>query len=277
MPEILLCIRNPASLLQLEQICARCGLRSKSVTEPAQAIEWLSHHGFNALMLDPTLSPADQERLATLLWESEAEAPVIIYAPTETRQVVATGARFSGAEFLSGPDAPQALEKLLRDLAEETKQGGLQGEILVVEDLDAPREIICAFIESLGFNVGKGSPSAREALQKLQNTPGSFACVVTDVRMPEISGAELIREIRRDERLKHLPIIALTAYGTADCLIECLQAGASGFLVKPPKRKDLVRELSRARRILRRQLPPRLVQESEMEIVREYLAEKGLL
>jgi len=88
-------------------------------------------------------------------------------------------------------------------------------------------------------------------------------------------GWELIEKVRNEATLKHVPIIALTAYGTADNLMKCLQAGASGFLVKPPSKAQLSRELSRAKRIILNAENPRLVQPEDVDVMRDVLAEKG--
>ena len=123
--------------------------------------------------------------------------------------------------------------------------------------------------------VGAGSGS--EALQLLNADPDHFACLITDVRMPQMSGKELIETLRADPRYCHLPIIVLTAFGTTDCLLDCLRAGASGFMAKPPKKPDLQRELGRAERIYRQRLDPRLVPEGDFELFREMLEDKGML
>ena len=120
-----------------------------------------------------------------------------------------------------------------------------------------------------------GKRSAKEALAELENSPGEYSCIVTDIRMPVIDGHALIDLVRKNPKLEHIPIIALTAYGTVDCLIECLKAGASGFLVKPPKKDDLARELGRAYRIVRHHASPRLASTDEVELIRNILIERG--
>ena len=59
-------------------------------------------------------------------------------------------------------------------------------------------------------------------------------------------------------------------------LIECLKVGASGFMVKPPRKKDLVREISRALRICRDHKDPRLASSEEAELVSELLLKREL-
>jgi two-component system, chemotaxis family, chemotaxis protein CheY len=147
---------------------------------------------------------------------------------------------------------------------------------MVVEDLDSPRDIICILIESLGYSAVVGKNSAESALQALKREPKIYGCVLTDMKMPHTSGAELIRLIRKDPQLCHIPVVVLTAFGTADCLVECMKAGASGFLVKPPKKEAMRRELGRASRIISHGLDPRLVKEEDAEALRAVLEAKGM-
>jgi CheY-like chemotaxis protein len=109
----------------------------------------------------------------------------------------------------------------------------------------------------------------------LDQDPKKFDLILTDIRMPKRSGSDLIIAVRSNPLLMKIPIIVLTAYGTADVMIECLKEGATGFMVKPPKKKDLKHEIARVRRILRFKLDPRLVFPSEVEKMREILATKG--
>jgi CheY-like chemotaxis protein len=149
--------------------------------------------------------------------------------------------------------------------------------VLVVEDLDSPRDIISAYIESIGAHHVEQASSAKAAFERLQDeSKPMISCVVTDMKMPIHDGIALIEWIRADARLADTPIIMLTAYGTLECLVEALEAGATGFLVKPPKRTDIQRELSRAARLWRRKSDPRLIQPEEVPLFKKALEERGL-
>ena len=62
---------------------------------------------------------------------------------------------------------------------------------------------------------------------------GSFDFLVTDWNMPGMSGIDLLRAVRADERLKHLPVLMVTAEAKRDQIIEAAQAGVNGYVVKP--------------------------------------------
>jgi FixJ family two-component response regulator len=76
--------------------------------------------------------------------------------------------------------------------------------------------------------------------------------------------------------LKDIPVIALTAHGTMDCLFDCLAAGASGFLVKPPTKTAIRKELQKASRILVGRGAARLVRAEDVELLRESLGDGDL-
>ncbi len=176
-----------------------------------------------------------------------------------------------GALVFGGPKALDSIRRGIENLniSEPTTT---EFPILLVEDLDSPREIIQSYIEAMGYQKVVGVDSAKEALNLLEEKPGAFSCIVSDMNMPEMSGAEMIRQIRRDEVLHHLPVIVLTAYSTAENLIECIKAGATGFLVKPPRKKALRMELEKARRVYFGRQSPRLCSPEDA-----HLLEKALL
>lgn len=100
--------------------------------------------------------------------------------------------------------------------------------ILVIDDeemiLDIAREILSA----MGFEVTI-TTDGRAGLRMLAEE--KFSLLMTDVRMPNISGLEVIQNVR--ERDREIPIIIITGYGTLDTAIKALKLGAQGFLLKP--------------------------------------------
>lgn len=278
MPDILLVSRDADLLFRVERETVSVGCRIKSTTEPTTALDWLGVRDFAALVTDASISIEDQQRLAGVLWSKSPDAPLYVVSEQPADARARGGIRLFGAEPVSGPSVEKRLAEHLKRL-QPPQVAETTGElnILVVEDLDAARDIICSYVEGMGYHAVAGDRSARSALQRLEVEGAKVSCIITDIRMPDMDGRELIQALRADKRFAHLPIIVLTAYGTADMLVECLKAGASGFLIKPPKKADLLRELARARRINRQGLEPRLAKPDEVEELRDLLAEKGLV
>ena len=97
----------------------------------------------------------------------------------------------------------------------------------VVDDDDAVRKSVSFLLMAEGFNV-RQHESAMTFL-KMTNIDGG--CIVTDVRMPEISGIEFIRLLK--ERGLSLPVIVMTGHADISLAVEAMKAGAVDFLEKP--------------------------------------------
>jgi len=276
LPRILVITLDHTDLSQLEKLAHKKSFTLKTALELIQARELLKNRSYDVVFLNREVSVNVQARLASLLWQKNPLAPFVLYSLDDRATIDAREARLAGADIAWGKGA---LDKLERILDTVKPAGSIRPEdffIMVVEDLDSPRDIICFFIESLGYTYVVGRSSVREALEELRKEPEKYSCVVTDLKMPELGGQDLIKSIREEESLKHIPVIALTAHGTVENLIECLKNGTSGFLIKPPKKDDLTRELSRAMRIKVSGSDPRLTSEEEAELLRDVLVQRGM-
>jgi two-component system, chemotaxis family, chemotaxis protein CheY len=103
--------------------------------------------------------------------------------------------------------------------------------ILVVDDFSTMRRIVRQLLKELGLNNIEEAEDGAMALSKLKSEPFDF--VVSDWNMPNMTGIDLLRAIRGDEALKHLPVLMITAEARKENIIEAAQAGASGYIVKP--------------------------------------------
>ncbi len=104
-------------------------------------------------------------------------------------------------------------------------------KFLVVDDFSTMRRIVRNLLKELGFQNVEEAEDGVVALQKLKG--GGFEFVVSDWNMPNMTGIELLRAIRADGELKHLPVLMITAEAKKENIIEAAQAGASGYIVKP--------------------------------------------
>ena len=110
-------------------------------------------------------------------------------------------------------------------------------KILVVDDEEAMRDVARIALELGGHDVHEAE-SGEAALHALR-TAGPFDAVVCDVVMPEMSGLELCRRIRRDSALSHLAVVCLSgAQGEAERL-QGLEAGADDYMGKPFSLQEL--------------------------------------
>nr|WP_108649746.1 chemotaxis response regulator CheY [Dongshaea marina] len=104
-------------------------------------------------------------------------------------------------------------------------------KILVVDDFSTMRRIIKNLLRDLGFNNTHEADDGSTALPMLKG--GDYEFVVTDWNMPGMQGIDLLKAIRADDDLKHLPVLMVTAEAKREQIIEAAQAGVNGYIVKP--------------------------------------------
>jgi two-component system, chemotaxis family, chemotaxis protein CheY len=103
---------------------------------------------------------------------------------------------------------------------------------LVVDDFSTMRRIVRNLLKELGYANVDEAEDGVIALQKLKAGNG-IQFVITDWNMPNMTGIELLKAIRADAALKHLPVLMITAEAKKENIIEAAQSGASGYIVKP--------------------------------------------
>ena len=104
-------------------------------------------------------------------------------------------------------------------------------KILIVDDFSTMGRIIKNLLRDLGLNNTHEADDGNTALPMLKN--GDFDFVVTDWNMPGMQGIDLLKAIRADESLRHLPVLMVTAEAKREQIIEAAQAGVNGYIVKP--------------------------------------------
>ena len=104
-------------------------------------------------------------------------------------------------------------------------------KFLVVDDFSTMRRIVRNLLKELGFTNVDEAEDGVDALNKLRGDHFDF--VVSDWNMPNMTGIDLLRAIRADDKLKHLPVLMVTAEAKKENIIMAAQAGASGYVVKP--------------------------------------------
>ena len=103
--------------------------------------------------------------------------------------------------------------------------------ILVVDDYNTMRRIIRNLLKQLGFNNVDEAADGGEAFAKMQEK--SFQLVISDWNMEPMTGLELLKLVRADEKLKLTPFIMVTAESKPENVIAAKQAGVSNYIVKP--------------------------------------------
>jgi two-component system chemotaxis response regulator CheY len=102
---------------------------------------------------------------------------------------------------------------------------------LIVDDFSTMRRIIRGLLKEMGCNNVDEAEDGAVALNMLKNSRFDF--VVSDINMPNMNGFELLKAVKADEGLKHLPVLMVTAEARKEDIVAAAQGGAAGYIVKP--------------------------------------------
>jgi two-component system chemotaxis response regulator CheY len=105
-------------------------------------------------------------------------------------------------------------------------------KFLIVDDSQTMRRIVANSLKNLGYEDFVEACDGKDALIKL-SADDTLNFVITDWNMPVLSGLELIKAIRSDEKMGKIPVLMVTTRGVKDDIIEALKAKVNNYVVKP--------------------------------------------
>lgn len=104
-------------------------------------------------------------------------------------------------------------------------------KFLIVDDFSTMRRIVRGLLKEIGYNNAEEAEDGAIALSMLKNNKFDF--VVSDINMPNMSGFDLLAAIKKEDSLKHLPVLMVTAEARKEDIVRAAQDGAAGYIVKP--------------------------------------------
>jgi two-component system chemotaxis response regulator CheY len=104
-------------------------------------------------------------------------------------------------------------------------------KVLVVDDFATMRRIVKGVLKQLGFSDIIEAENGSSALDELKKE--NVGLIVSDWNMPKMTGLDLLKAVREDEKLKSIPFIMVTAEGQKENVLEAVKAGVSNYIVKP--------------------------------------------
>jgi len=106
-----------------------------------------------------------------------------------------------------------------------------QLKFLVVDDFVTMRRIVLGLLKEMGCTNAAEAEDGAVALSMLRKQKFDF--VVSDINMPNMTGFDLLTAIQADEKLRHLPVLMVTAEARKEDIIMAVKSGAAGYIVKP--------------------------------------------
>lgn len=104
-------------------------------------------------------------------------------------------------------------------------------KFLIVDDFSTMRRIVRGLLKEIGYHNAEEAEDGVVALNMLKNNKFDF--VVSDINMPNMSGFDLLAAIKKEDSLKHLPVLMVTAEARKEDIVRAAQDGAAGYIVKP--------------------------------------------
>jgi two-component system chemotaxis response regulator CheY len=104
-------------------------------------------------------------------------------------------------------------------------------KFLVVDDFSTMRRIVRGLLKEMGCNNCEEAEDGQIALNMLKSAKFDF--VVSDINMPNMNGFDLLKAVKADDSLKHLPVLMVTAEARKEDIVLAAQSGAAGYIVKP--------------------------------------------
>ena len=116
-------------------------------------------------------------------------------------------------------------------------------KILIVDDFAATRKIIFNTFAQLGFNNTDEEDDGFSALVRLKSA--LFDLVVIDWKMSKMSGMELLKQIRADPNLKHIPVLMVSEDGLQENIVAATKAGLNAYIIRPFEVKTFTEKLEK--------------------------------
>ena len=104
-------------------------------------------------------------------------------------------------------------------------------KFLIVDDFSTMRRIVRGLLKEMGCNNAEEAEDGAVALNMLKANKYDF--VVSDINMPNMNGFDLLKAVKADDSLKHIPVLMVTAEARKEDIVLAAQSGAAGYIVKP--------------------------------------------
>ncbi len=250
--DLLIVESDHARQKSIETLLAAGDVRISLAAAAGEARAKLETGTFDCMVLNPALPDMSGIRFLEAVRDNENDfhMPIVVYtekAPTKEERAAMD--KYAESNIVKGANSHQMLlgetvlflHRVETSLSDEQrailrkihdKEAILDGKMVLVVD-DDMRNVFSLkkILEDKGIRVLVGK-NGRDGLKRLHDQP-EVKLVLMDIMMPEMNGYEAMAEIRKQERYRDLPIIALTAKAMRGDRRKCIEAGASDYLAKP--------------------------------------------
>jgi response regulator RpfG family c-di-GMP phosphodiesterase len=223
-------------------IASRLASRGSYIREAADGEEALTliekDQSFDLILTDIDMPRIDGIQLCKKLKADPAtqSIPVIMISNFDSDEDVEKGFRAGASAYISKAEVK---ERLLRTIDDTLSQSDFRNgkQILVVEDSEAIRRLVCGHLARSGFEV-LDAADGEEAVEKLKASRPDL--ILSDITMPVMDGLQLLKAIKRDPRTAGIPFVVMSVHKERRYMHHMVEHGAASYLVKPFKLDELI-------------------------------------
>ncbi|MEW9121626.1 MAG: response regulator [Thermotaleaceae bacterium] len=254
---VLLIEDNPKLKNATEALIIQGDMEIKTVETAEKAKLQIQKGAYDMIVLNVELEGGKGAEICKYIQEKGLEVPIVVYTgkpltPKQEKEInqyadslivktADSGERLQDEVALFLHQVKKKEEKKSLFLSKTSMEYNLQlngVRILIADDDLRNIFVLASALEDYGAEILEAE-NGEEALEILQKEQVDL--VLMDVMMPKMDGLEAIKRIRRDERLNHLPIIAITAKALKEDRQKCMEAGANDYISKPIDYDILIR------------------------------------
>jgi adenylate cyclase len=232
---ILIVDDDPINRILLTSCLKEEGYTVRTAESGKQALDMLESEPFELMLLD--LLMPEMDGFEVLKWIKTKPGlrhpPVIVVSAEEDMKSIARCIDMGATDYLPKPFEPALLRtrvKATLAMKRLYERETYNGKILVVDDDPFDREVLYVNLTEEGYTV-KTAENGRDGLQMLSEQ--AFDIVLLDLLMPEMDGFDVLRIIKADVRLRHLPVIIISGEEDFASITRCIASGAEDYMQKP--------------------------------------------
>jgi len=232
---ILIVEDDPINRVLLSTCLQEEGHTTRTAENGKQAVNMLDSEHFDLVLLD--LLMPEMDGFEVLKWIKARpdlrNLLVIVVSAEEDMKSIVRCIEMGANDYLPKPCEPTLLKtrvKTILSMKRFYELAPCKGKILVIDDDPLDRKVLSVSLTEDGYTVATAE-NGRVGLQMVREKP--FDTVLLDLLMPEIDGFDVLKVIKADARIRHLPVIVISGEEDLAGITRCISIGAEDYMQKP--------------------------------------------
>jgi len=245
---ILIVDDNPLNRLLIKQVVSSMGLSTEEAENGELALELLKIEKFDLVLLDITMQGMGGIEVLEAIrsMRHHKDLPVVMMSAADDLNTIKKCLNMGAVDYLTKPfDIKLVQSRIFYALKTATRSlessalpiKEMHSRILVVDDEPLNLQLIRHSLADKGYDL-QLMESPAEALTALSNA--DYDLIMLDIKMPEMDGIQLLEAIKKNESIKNIPVLMLSALDDFKTIKKCLEKGAIDYVSKPFKKPMLM-------------------------------------